>query len=346
MGSTEQPAPTGRNQTRTRNKDLVKSEKSKIKPPPKNQRPKGRYPRDLTAADCVKADDEHRWYRCQFVDCPRPKSLMKQRRKQAGRPPIYHPDCKQKLYVIRNRKDGTPDGQPTDEDKWTPATPDEKRNHTPNGICGSKRIGREGVCCLAAGWGTAHPGIGRCRFHLGDSPSHQVAAAKEMMIREAPVMGNPITIDPHSAVLQEVHRTAGHVEWLRQVIAAMGMNADDPMSAYTEEATGIAAKGIGKALTQMSEAGMSPSVWMQLYQEERKHLIRAAKMAVDMGCAERTVAIAEQQGQMIAVVLRKVLNNPAIGLNNKQRAALPSIVRQELMAMSLETESTTTQSQK
>lgn len=60
------------------------------------------------------------------------------------------------------------------------------------------------------------------------------------------------------ALLEEVHRTAGHVEWLGLEVAAQ------PPTAL--------------------EAG---SVWVELYQDERAHLVRLAKVAIECGVAER-----------------------------------------------------------
>lgn len=38
---------------------------------------------------------------------------------------------------------------------------------------------RSGVCHRPAGWGTPHPGIGRCKLHGGSTSSHVKAAAKQ-----------------------------------------------------------------------------------------------------------------------------------------------------------------------
>lgn len=43
--------------------------------------------------------------------------------------------------------------------------------------CGAKRAEGSGLCAHAAGWGTDHPGFGRCKLHGGNSPSGNKAAA-------------------------------------------------------------------------------------------------------------------------------------------------------------------------
>jgi carotenoid cleavage dioxygenase-like enzyme len=82
---------------------------------------------------------------------------------------------------------------------------------------------------------------------------------------------------------------------------------------------------------------------MDLYQKERTHLVRTCKMAVDMGCAERTVQLAEDQGRLIAAVMNKIFNRPELSLTNAQRAVLGPIVREEMMALEAETPSTRSQ---
>ncbi len=65
-----------------------------------------------------------------------------------------------------------------------------------------------------------------------------------------------------------------------------------------------------------------------MYQAERQHLVRAAKAAIDAGVAERQVRLAEQQGQLIAEVMRKILDDR--GLTPEQQREAPSIVRRHL----------------
>lgn len=47
-----------------------------------------------------------------------------------------------------------------------------------DGYCGGNKKQGEGTCTQRAGWGTAHPGTGRCKLHGGSTPSH-IANAQE-----------------------------------------------------------------------------------------------------------------------------------------------------------------------
>jgi hypothetical protein len=76
------------------------------------------------------------------------------------------------------------------------------------------------------------------------------------------------------------------------------------------------------------------NVWVQLYQSERKHLREVCRDAVTAGVAERQVRLAEQQGEMLAGVLRAVLDE--LGVLDRPETA--GVVRRHLLAMaSIET---------
>ena len=279
----------------------------------------------------------YRYFICQYEDCPNNKTLIKRKISQRGRMPSFHAGCQKtrkaedqrkraEKYAI-DRANGV-----TDPDR--PKTPADRRN-TKGDICGAKRAqGAEGVCCLPAGWGTDHLGSGHCKLHTGATPNGYMHAAKEdaqrLMMKDMPTMGNPQDIGPHEAILQEVKRTSGHVEWLRMVIASIGIDPMSPAAEIAQEESGFLPEGAKKAMIQFTEAGMDAGAWVKIYQDERKHLVSVCKAAVAMGCAERTVALAEDQGRMVASVIRKVLGDPTLALTNAQQAAVPEIVRREL----------------
>jgi hypothetical protein len=87
-------------------------------------------------------------------------------------------------------------------------------------------------------------------------------------------------------------------------------------------------------LKQMDMSGKfeKPSVWVELYQEERRMLARVCKMAHDAGVAERSVALAERQGEMLAGVIKAVLGD--LGLSKEQQRGAPAVVRRHLTALS------------
>lgn len=192
-------------------------------------------------------------------------------------------------------------------------------NYLPeSAICGKPK--RDGSPCRnAAGFKTYHVGKGPCYRHDGrGSYGRNLLLEFVESERLMGVYGDPIDIDPHTALLMEVQRTAGHVEWLRQLV-------DDIHNQ---------AQGQGKdnhydlALVQYTPLGIQPSVWIQMYTEERKHLVRVCEAAIKAGVAERTVQIAQDQAKMLAMVLKSFLLDNRMQFTPQQRVLAPTIIRE------------------
>lgn len=72
----------------------------------------------------------------------------------------------------------------------------------------------------------------------------------------------------------------------------------------------------------------------QLEAAERDRCANFAAKAIAAGLAERHVRLAEQQGALIAEVLRAVLDDPELGLTPEQRRAMPHVARRHLAVVS------------
>jgi hypothetical protein len=118
--------------------------------------------------------------------------------------------------------------------------------------------------------------------------------------RAAATFGLPVDIDPIDALLGEVHRTAGHVAWLADVVARL-----EPDELVWGDAEHTDRTGTDPYRQTVERA--APSVWVGLYQQERAHLAKVAKMAIDAGIDERRVRLAESQGEIVARVLQASL---------------------------------------
>lgn len=153
-----------------------------------------------------------------------------------------------------------------------------------------------------------------CRMHGGSSPRALAAAERRIAQHAAEeavaTYGLPRTIDPHTALLEELHRTAGHVAWLNLRIQAL-----DDHDLYGPV-------GGGKE----SIPAVVPHIWVKLYQDERKHFADVAKSCVAAGIAERQVQIAERQGQLLAQVIQGVLQD----LGVHEHPDTPTVVRRHL----------------
>lgn len=165
------------------------------------------------------------------------------------------------------------------------------------GKCNAKVMNRDKRCALPAGWGTDHVGVGTCRRHLGNVRAHKTRAERILALRAVETYGLPREVDPHTALLEEVHRTAGHVAWLLMVIRTY----EDPEDlVYGATARIQASDGTWKTHPAQKAA---PSVWLELYGRERRHLTDVCKTAIACGIAERAVKLAEEHGQAIAGII-------------------------------------------
>lgn len=186
--------------------------------------------------------------------------------------------------------------------------------------CGGKKRQGEGLCQLAKGKGTSHPGIGSCSLHGGSTRNHVTGANGKKAEALVVTFGLPREIDPQTALLEEVHRTAGHVAYLGQVVAELRQDQLKQLD--------------------MSERFEKPAVWVEMYERERAHLVKVAAACIGAGIAERQVRLAEEQGRQLAGVLRDVLADvfgllTAAGLSIEvlvrvQRDEVPGVVRRRL----------------
>lgn len=173
-----------------------------------------------------------------------------------------------------------------------------------------------GKCKRPAGWGTDHVGAGRCKLHGGATPNGKKAAQREQATEAVAFYGLAREIDPHAALLEELHRTAGHVAWLGDLIQSGELSKE-------QNPTG---RKRAVKLDQSTLGGDIASVWVQLYHEERKHFAAVAKTCISVGIEERRVRLAEQQGQLLAEVIRGVLTDLGVA----DRPEVPSVVRRHL----------------
>lgn len=181
-------------------------------------------------------------------------------------------------------------------------------------------------CMQPAGWGTQHKGTGNCRLHGGATPNYNKKVMKDFLLEKAEIVsmiyGTAVEdIQPEEAIMQELARTAGHVQWLYE-------NLQTQDQKLLEEH-----QGEGEALRQYTKLGQQPSVWIDLYFRERQHLMSVAKTASSMGIAERQIRIAEEQGQLLAETIRAFMNDPDLALTPEQMVRAPGLIRRHLAAL-------------
>lgn len=161
-------------------------------------------------------------------------------------------------------------------------------------------------CKYPAGYGTDHLGFGPCKRHFGSTPAMNKIGFREM----AKAMGDPIHVDPATAMAQQIANTAGHVAWLETKIGSFRF----------VERTKLDDDGVEV------EQFMTPNqeAWWKIYQEERDRLVKYAEIALRAGLAERTVRLAERQGEMMALAIEQILGQ--LNLTDAQLSRVPDVV--------------------
>jgi len=162
------------------------------------------------------------------------------------------------------------------------------------------------TCGLGAGWGTVHLGIGRCKFHGGNSSNHQRNAIMQEAVH---FMGAPKDINPLDAIIWCIRITAGEVEWLSVQIAKI------------DEEEWIEHTALGKQM----------HVLQRTRSDAQDRLVRYSAQAIQLGLAERAIRLAEQFGATIARLLEGVAKD--LSLNSDQREMWPRIVRKHLILL-------------
>lgn len=145
-------------------------------------------------------------------------------------------------------------------------------------------------------------------------------AQREQACEAVRTFGLPVDIDPAAALLGEVRRSAGAVEWLGERVAEL--DPDDVIwgRALEREQTG------GEFPGTTTEHRATVHVWVQLYAAERKHLAEVCAKAISAGVAERQVRVAEEQGRLVGDLLRAIID----GLPVEQRPGAYERARTQL----------------
>jgi len=182
----------------------------------------------------------------------------------------------------------------------------QKRDERLKSICGAKKRNGYGECRRMAGWGTKHPGIGRCKYHSGGSPMARKNSIKEEAIV---FMGAPRDINPFDAIMWCIRITAGEVEWLSMKIAEV------------DEIDWIEETQFGKQMNVLQRSRA----------DAQDRLVRYSRDAIQLGLAERSIRLAENFGMVLARLLENIASE--LNLTKAQKEIWPGIVRRQLILM-------------
>jgi hypothetical protein len=179
--------------------------------------------------------------------------------------------------------------------------------------------------------GQPRNGADVCRMHGASAPQVKTAAAERVrqaeIVEAARVYGLPREVEPAVGILEEIWRTAGAISWLVEIVA--GLKQEDIVFGTTrlERSTGTGTGQRGRdteSTTAVREAKLNP--WVELLFRERKHFAEICAKAVSLGLAEREVQIAEQQGRLVASIVRAILGDEVLALSPAQLERASEVV--------------------
>jgi hypothetical protein len=195
------------------------------------------------------------------------------------------------------------------------------QTHTPTrgGRPCTKHSSRTGLACRKS----AMNGQDVCTHHGGNAPQAKAAAAKRVAEEKAKAamrrFGGPIDTTATEALVETVKWTAGYVAWLRDKVADTRTDRD-LVWGKTRYKTGGDDRG------ETFEA--KPNAWLVLLGEWQDRLVKVCQAAISAGIEERRVRLAEQQGALVADVIKRILGD--LDLSGEQLAKVSEIVPRHL----------------
>ncbi|UTN93071.1 hypothetical protein SEA_MARKY_68 [Streptomyces phage Marky] len=134
-------------------------------------------------------------------------------------------------------------------------------------------------------------------------------------IRATARFGNfpiPDDMSPVDVLVDELKRSAGFCFWIESKMAEW---EDELVMLQTEN---IDDKG------SMQIATNNKALWMDIWQRERQHLAKVAKMCLDAGVDQRRVELAEKQASVMFMLINEAFD--MLSLSPEQKAAVPKIM--------------------
>ena len=163
-----------------------------------------------------------------------------------------------------------------------------------------------------------------CELHGGKAP--QVAARAKIRAELMSWGLDAPTVDPGQTLLRLVSQSAARAErYALELFAKLGDDEDGSLKAALVAEIWVPAESGEKY-----RAGEYIRALAQLEAQERDRCANFCRIAIAAGLAERQVRIAEQQGQLLATILRQIIGDDQLALSAEQRTVLPAVIRRHV----------------
>lgn len=185
--------------------------------------------------------------------------------------------------------------------------------------CNARKRQGDGNCHRPAGWGTDHPGVGKCKLHGGMLNGPRIAGKRMLAEKKARAFlheqGVRPIIDPVGEFIEFAAEVRATYEFLRDAVAQISV----------------------ANFEQLDDKGASQV--RGLYQAMERAQDRAGRLLHDvnkLGLEERMVALSETHAEQIETVFNNTL--AASGLTAEVQAHLRSLLIAELIKVSRQRE--------
>jgi hypothetical protein len=182
-------------------------------------------------------------------------------------------------------------------------------------VCGSKTRQEESAefCGLRAGWGTDHPGTGRCRLHGGNTPGQRVKAVREIAEREVRAVLAELDVQPVEDPLTALAELAGQaVAWQKAIADIVNRLGGD-----------VRYEGRAGAEQLRAEVGL----YERAMDRTNTVLSTIARLDID----GRLARIEEAKAQVLMDAVQAGL--AAIGVTGEQAATVKQVMARKLRAV-------------
>ena len=155
--------------------------------------------------------------------------------------------------------------------------------------------------------------LAACASSPQPTPPAQVKAAEVVQLasRRAGVMGVPLDINPHDAILECIRITAGEVAYASERISEL--KADEAVG-YIELTTRRPLKeekGAEDPSVEVEEVRQeSPQlhIWIKVRQAAMDRLVNYSAVAIKAGIEERQIRLVERIGEQLSSVFERVIS--------------------------------------
>ena len=150
-----------------------------------------------------------------------------------------------------------------------------------------------------------------CRIHGGAAKQSKAAAKRrlttERIQKQLRRLGEPITVDPITAILDRIHAKAAEVAWYRQQIDQLTTDRDLVWGTTKTKDTSNALGGSNEIIEEATI-----NLWLRLYHDAENQLVQFAKIALDAGVDERRVKLEERAATQLVTFANMIADRLGI----------------------------------